>query len=325
MALARAAVKAGPAGPGLSFAVGVDIGGTKIAAGLVDANGRVHDVAARPTPGATDRVLACVVELIAELAAGADPARPPVVGVGTPGVIDRSTGSVDYGSSILPDWSATPVREVLARATGFDVVVENDARVMAYGEAMAGAGRGYEDALYVSVGTGIGGALVRSGALVHGPHNSAGELAHLLVPTTGAINCGCGKPDHLEAVVSGPAIAARYFEETGNRLTMPELVRRIAGGDLLARRVLEEAASTLGRALAGLLAFRDSSAIILGGGVMQIGNDFLLPVIRAFRAEAIPPLRGVPVLAAELGTEGPLIGAALLALRAGRRQAEGHR
>jgi glucokinase len=309
----------------LAFAVGVDIGGTKIAAGLVDPTGRIHQVVARRTPAGPDKVVAAVVEVIAELADRARPGRLSVVGVGTPGVIDRGTGAVDYGSSILPGWSATPVRDLLARATGFEVVVENDARVMAYGEAMAGAGKGFEDALYVSVGTGVGGAFVRNGALVHGPHNSAGELAHVLVPTTGAIRCGCGRPDHLEAVVSGPAIAARYFEETGDRLTLQELVTRIAGGDLVAQRVLEAAADTLGRALAGLLAFRDSSAIILGGGVLQIGTEFLLPVTRAFQAEAIPPLRGVPVLAAALGTQGPLIGAALLALRTRRRAGECHR
>jgi glucokinase len=310
-------------GHGLNFAVGVDIGGTKIAAGLVDSAGRVHHAVGRPTPGSAAQVLACVVELTAELAAWARPGRLSVMGVGTPGVIDRATGSVQFGSSILPDWSATPVREVLAEATGLEVVVENDARVMAYGEAVAGAGRGFEDAVYVSVGTGVGGAFVQDGALVRGPHNAAGELAHVLVPRTGVIRCGCGKADHLEAVVSGPAIAARYFEETGDRLVLQELVTRISGGDRVAQRVLEEAAETLGRALAGLLAFRDSSAIVVGGGVAQIGSQFLMPVSRAFRSEAIPPLRGVPVLAAALGTRGPLIGAALLAVRAGRVEREG--
>jgi glucokinase len=309
-------------GHGVTLAVGVDIGGTKIAAGLVDSAGRVHHVVGRPTPRSPDQVLVCVVDLIAELAAAAQPARLSVVGVGTPGVIDRATGSVDYGSSILPEWSATPVREFLAETTGFEIVVENDSRVMAYGEAMAGAGREFEDALYVSIGTGVGGAFVQAGALVRGPHNAAGELAHVLVPKPGAISCGCGKADHLEAVVSGPAIAARYLHETGDQLVLQELVTRIAGGDLVAQRVLTEAATTLGRALAGLLAFRDSQAIIVGGGVAQIGTPFLGPVNRAFRAEAIPPLRGVPVLAAALGRQGPLIGAALLALRAGRAASE---
>ncbi|MFC4907940.1 ROK family protein [Actinomadura gamaensis] len=260
----------------------LDIGGTKIAAGLVAGDGTVLDRARVPTPrGGGAAVLAAAAGLL-------DGLGPfTALGVGAPGVIDAATGRVVSATDVLPGWADTPVREVLAARTGRPVAVVNDVRAMAFGEASAGAGAGFHRVLHVSVGTGVGGAITTGGRLDPGAHGTAGELAHLLVPEDGPVPCGCGRRDHLEAVASGPAIAA-----TGDPA---------------------RAGALLGRALAGLLAVLDPDAVVIGGGVAQLGAPFLDAVTEAVRDEALPPLRATPILPARLGTDAPLVGAALLA------------
>lgn len=271
-----------PAGP----TVGVDIGGTKVAVGLVGAGGAVLRAGRIPTPRTgAEGILSAVAEMVRRVA-GRD--VPLAVGVGAPGVIDPGSGAVTAATEVVPGWTGAPVREYLSRALQVPVAVDNDVRAMAFGEARAGAGRGYPSALFVSVGTGIGGALLLDGRLRHGSHGTAGEIAHLLAGRTGPIRCGCGRDDHVEAVCSGPAIHA--------------------GG-----AGVGEAAEVLGRSLSGLVTALDVDAVIVGGGVAQSGAAFLKPFARALRAEVLPPLREIPVLPAELGLDAPIIGAALLA------------
>jgi glucokinase len=263
----------------------LDIGGTKIAAALVGEDGTVLRRGRVSTPRAGGgAVLPAAIQLLDGF--GDVPVR--AVGVGAPGVIDAETGRVVAATDVLPGWAGTRVREVLADRTGLPVTVVNDVRAMAYGEAQAGAGAGYHRVLHVSVGTGVGGALTTDGRLEHGAHGTAGEMAHLLVSERGPVPCGCGRRDHLEAAVSGPAIDA-----TGDAA---------------------HAGAVLGRALAGLLAVLDPDAVVIGGGVAQIGAPFLDAVTAAFRAEALPPLRATPIVPARLGTDAPLVGAALLAM-----------
>ncbi|GAA0951613.1 ROK family protein [Actinocorallia libanotica] len=290
---------------------GVDIGGTKIAVALVSEEGRIVRQARTPTPaGGGAAVPVAAARLIAELRAGLPGATVAAVGVGSPGVIDRAAGRVVSATDVLPGWAGMEVRATLEELTGVPVTVDNDVRAMAYGEAKAGAGAGFSRVLYVSVGTGIGGALTRDGELEYGAHGTAGETAHLLVPATGAIPCGCGRLDHLEAVASGPAMAAAYAARTGERLPLPEIAARLAD-DPAARDTVHGAAALLGRALAGLAAVLDPDALVVGGGAAQIGPAFRTPLTEALHAEALPPLRALPVLPAHLGTDAPLIGAAL--------------
>jgi glucokinase len=288
--------------------VGVDIGGTKVAAGIVDDSGAVIRRESCPTPstGILDAVVALVRSLTEE---------PRLLGVAAPGVVDGSSGTVLSATGILPGWAGTPVRAELEARLAVPVAVENDVRAMAHGEARVGAGRAYPDALYVSVGTGIGGAVYRDGRPLRGPHSSAGEIAHLLVPSrVEAGICGCGRRDHLEGAASGPAIERSYWRRTKHRRDVREIARLLRDGDEVAIDVLVSAARVLGRAVAGLLASVDGSAVIIAGGVAQIGPPYLEPLAEAFRTEALPPLREIPVLPAELGTAAPVVGAALLAL-----------
>lgn len=291
---------------------GIDIGGTKIAAGLVDASGELRRRLSVPTPrSGGSAVLDAVAGLVTDLSGDA---ALTAVGVGAPGVIDAGTGSVTAATDTLPRWAGTEVRADLVRRLGLPVTVDNDVRAMAYGETRCGAGRGFADALYVSVGTGIGGALVRDGRLARGPHGTTGEIGHLLVPAAGSLRCGCGKRDHLEAVASGPAMAAAYRSRTGgDPIELPDIVHRMRSGDAEASATITDAATLAGRACAGLLAAVDTQVVIIGGGVARIGPEFVEPFTAALREEALPVLRDVPVTTASLGTDAPIVGAALLA------------
>lgn len=300
----------------------VDIGGTKIAAArVVDIDGRapagvlpeVSGLTVRPTPaGGAAAILDAVAETVGELIATTGPVA--AVGVGAPGVIDAVEGRVVAATSVVPGWTGAEVRRELEARLGLPVAVDNDVRVMARGELLRGAGLGVDDLLFVSLGTGVGGGLARDRTMVSGRHGSAGEIGHLLVPLHGAIPCGCGRTDHLEAVAGGPAIAARYAERVGlPRTDLRTVVARLHDGDSVAAEVVTEAARTLGRAVAGLVNAIDVQRVVVGGGVAQIGEVLFEPLAAAMRAELLLPLRDVVPVPARLGTDAPLVGAALLA------------
>lgn len=271
--------------------MGLDIGGTKLAAGVVDGDGRLLRTCRTATPRTGgDTVLAAAAALVVQVLDGEQAAA---LGVGAPGVIDPVSGTVLSATDVLPGWTGTPVRAALSRSTGLPVTVDNDVRAMALGEVRAGAARGFGTVLFVSVGTGVGGAIACGGRLRRGGHGTAGEIAHLLAGRNGPIACGCGRRDHVEAVASGPAIAA-------------------AGGGA----ALEDAAAVLGRALAGLVTALDVDAVVVGGGVAQSGEAFFRPLTEALHAEVLPALREVPVLPAALGADAPVIGAAMLPVEA---------
>ncbi|MEU8241750.1 ROK family protein [Actinoplanes missouriensis] len=306
--------------------VAVDIGGTKIAVALVDDAGVVHQRVDVATPRGGSAILCVVAELVAGVCSRA---AVRAVGVGAPGVIDPVTGAVRSATDILPGWAGTPVRERLAARLGLPVAVANDVRAAALGAAHSADVREHRDILHVSVGTGIGGALIRDRRMVTGPHAVTGEIAHLLVPATGAVACGCGRFDHLEAVAAGPAIAAAIAGAAGAAaVARAAAIAGTAGaarGSVLpldrvaglpeARAIIGAAASVLGRTLAGLVAAVDVDAITLGGGVVLGIPEFAGVVRDAFQAEALPPLRTVPVLVPAAGPDAPLLGAAHLARR----------
>lgn len=289
--------------------IGVDIGGTKIAAALVDDDGHVMDRRHRATPRSGG---AAVLDAVTDLVAAFPQAEG--IGVGSPGVIDPRTGTVVAATAVLPGWSGTTVGTELTRRTGLPAAVDNDVRAMARGEATHGAGAAYQDALFVSVGTGVGGAVMRNRRLEEGTHGTTGEIAHLLVPTAGPHRCGCGRQDHLEAMASGPAIAAAYRLQTGHgHVDLPDIALRARTGDNIAAEVIATTAVLLGRVLAGLVCALDLQVVVLGGGVAQIGRPFVDPLAAAFREELALPLTDVAIRPAALGTDAALVGAAMLA------------
>ncbi|WP_274385973.1 ROK family protein [Streptosporangium sp. KLBMP 9127] len=206
-------------GTGATVVIGVDLGGTKTAAGVVTLDGRLLHSAHLPTPAASGAaaVLSQAVRLAAAEAAWAGEAglRPVACGVGSAGTVD-ARGEVSHATTALPGWRGTPLRAAFTAALDLPVRVLNDVHAWALGEARLGAALHSRTALVVTVGTGIGGALVVDGELVPGRTGTAGALGHLPVPAPGpARRCPCGRTGHLEAYASGPAILARHRELGG--------------------------------------------------------------------------------------------------------------
>ena len=295
--------------------LGVDIGGTKIAVAVVDAtSGGVLARRVVPTPARSG--VTGVIEAAADLAARVLAAYPAVAGgVGAPGIIDAERGVVVVSTGALGRaWEGTAVAPELERRLGLPFVADNDVNVGALGEARWGAGRGLGSFLFVGIGTGLGGALVRDGRVERGATGTAGEIGH--VPVFGAddVLCRCGRPAHLEAVVCSRAITAAYQRASGEPgVDFRVIARRAAAGEPAAREVLEHVGTVLGRTLGGLVNVLDPEAVILGGGVMQAGAPLWAPLQAALRAEVLPSVAGVPLRPAALGVDAGVSGAAALA------------
>ncbi|GGM29367.1 ROK family protein [Dactylosporangium sucinum] len=297
--------------------IGVDIGGTKIAAALVSADGTAATVAGPvhrvPTPAAEGpaAVLAAAAGLARRVWQEAG-GSPVACGVGTAGAVDPA-GVVTHATGTLPGWRGTDVRSALAAALGLPVVVHNDVHAMAAGEARLGAAAGARDALVVAAGTGIGGAIVVAGAVVAGRHGFAGSVGHLPAGRSDGRRCGCGALDHVEAYAAGPAIAADYAARAG-RTVVPTLEAVAASADPAARAAIDLGAAVLGAGIAAAANLLDPDVVVLGGGVLSLGDRFLPGVDAALRAAALPGIDRVPLRPAALGSAAVLAGAALLAV-----------
>jgi glucokinase len=309
------------------MAIGLDIGGTKILAALVDANG--HVVSRQRTPTPTGKGPAAVLSAATDvvIALNASPDIP--LGVGAAGTIDPRTGTVRYATDSVPGWAGTPLADELRRRTGRTVVVENDVNAAAIGETWRGAGHDHAAVLLVAAGTGLGGGLVRDGRLERGVRGGAMELAHVYVGSDhpaedhvarlhgaehhGAAQdrCGCGRPGHLEAVASGTGIARAYARQCDETVSAAEVARRAEQGDPVAAAVIARAGDVLGRALAGLVAVLDVSVVVLGGG---IGPVLFSHAVKAYCSERVAAYADVDLVPTRLGADGVVVGAARLAM-----------
>ena len=312
-----------PAASGV--AVGLDIGGTKIAAMRVTAEGAILERAVAKTPATDQReFLATVTGQARDLVDG----QVGAIGVGITGLIDHATGVVRYGPN-LP-YRDLPLRDHLQQATGLPCVVDNDATVAAWGEFRVGAGRGTTDMLMVTVGTGIGGGIVAGGRLFRGAHGFGAEIGHVVVDPDGPL-CGCGNRGCWEQVAAGRAID-RVGREAA-RADPGSLLARLAGGDpaavtglmvvqaaqqgdAVSIAVLSEVGRRLGQGIAGIVNVLDPQIVVVGGGAISAGDLLLGPVREVVRTAILAPKfrPEVPVVAAQMGNAAGGIGAALLAL-----------
>ena len=323
--------------------VGVDVGGTKIAAALVSADGGLlGPVAEAPTPAregaqaVLDAIASSVTTLIDTGAPAARRVRlaPVAVGIGSAGVIDSDRGVVVSATDAIADWPGTDIASavagrLLAAGTapqGVPVHVDNDVNAYAAGEAWIGAGAGAAGVLMVAVGTGVGGAVVLDGRVHHGARFLAGEMGHMPSGPAGAEPCTCGRTGHLEAVAAGPQIARRYREATGAGVTGAQEVERLANaGDAVARRVYREAAVALGEAIAAVVTVLDPERVIVSGGLARSGEVWWGPLRETVRAEVLDLVAAdLEIVPAALGTTAPIVGAAHQArLRLATRLAAG--
>jgi glucokinase len=296
----------------VTLTVGIDIGGTKVAAGVVDADGRVVDRTEIPTPTSDSaELLAAITDTARGFLSSHD---ATAVGIGVAGLVDRE-GEIVRSASHLPlrDY---PLREAVAAAVGVPVVVDNDANAGGWAEALFGAASGCSEALFVGVGTGIGGALVIGGQLRRGAYGTGGEIGHLIVERDGRA-CPCGSRGCWEQYASGRAFL-RAARESGFDAAHGSEVTAAAGyGDPTAIGVFDEVGAWLGLGIAGLVAVLDPEVVVIGGGLSATGELLLAPTRRAF--EDYLTARGrhpePRLVVADLGPDAGLIGAAELARR----------
>ena len=312
--------------------IGVDVGGTKVAAGLVDEAGKILARTRQPTPSSSpadveDVIASCVAELLA--GDDVDPAWVEAVGVGAAGFIsaDRSTVLVAPNLS----WRAEPLRAGVSARVGLPVVVENDANAAAWAECRFGAGHGETHLVVVTVGTGIGGGIVLDGELYRGRYGIGAEFGHMRVSDSGR-RCGCGQHGCWEQYCSGRALlheareivdvqrayGKRLLELGGGRaegIEATEVTMAAREGDPAALDCFEEIGAWLGQGLADLAAVLDPGAFVIGGGVADAGELLLGPARRVFaaRLSGTTARPHAEIRLAELGNDAGMVGAADLA------------
>jgi fructokinase len=250
---------------------GVDLGGTKIEAAVIDPRRPDHALCRLRVPTESSKgyahVLRQVVRLIRMLERKSGVARPAWIGIGTPGVIDPRTGVLKNSNTAC--LNGHPIREDLGRALGVEARVANDANCFALAEAAFGAGRNRGVVVGLILGTGCGGGVVVNGRVLDGLHGIAGEWGHN--PLRGEKTpCYCGRAGCIETVIAGPALERHYRARTGRRIRMPEIVRRAGTGEAAARATLRRLSSKFGEAIAAVINILDPDAIVIGGGVGNI-------------------------------------------------------
>lgn len=294
------------------YAVGVDLGGTKVEACLVDETRTVLARKRRPSEPdkGRDRVVANILELIDETAAAA---RIEAVGMGTPGTY-HPADDIMHGAPHTPLYEQPGLVSRLRSELDVPLVVENDANCLALAEFFAQCHGTYDTVMAVILGTGMGSGLVLGGRLHRGPHGNAGEIGHITVDIDGRL-CECGRRGCGEAYLSGPSLGRRYEELSGERVSPDKIFERYQAGDRHARRVFEDSFRIMGELFADCVNVLDLQAIILGGGVSNIPlwYDHVPPVMH--KSLFGTPGRTVPLLKAVLGDSAGVLGAAFLALR----------
>ncbi|MBO0825244.1 MAG: ROK family glucokinase [Actinobacteria bacterium] len=311
----------------MGLSIGVDVGGTKVAAGVVDESGKIIDQLKKYTPAASpDDTIAVIAEAVTELLARHD---VDAVGIGAAGFVDQTRSSVLFAPNLA--WRDEPVKKLVEERIGRPVVVENDANAAAWAETKLGAARGHNHVVLITVGTGIGAGIVLDGRLYRGRFGSAGEPGHYRVVPDGRV-CGCGNRGCWEQYASGSALvaeardfaqrspeaAARLLHFGGGRVDLidgPAVTRAAAEGDPGARRCFEIVGNWLGTGLADLSAILDPGCFVIGGGVSDAGELLLGPAREAYQhgltGRTHRPYADVRL--AELGPDAGLIGAADLA------------
>jgi glucokinase len=305
--------------------IGVDLGGTKMAVGVVDSEQHIHYHGNESSIGLSEEKL--IEDLGRELLEARE-ARPDVLcaGMGIPATIDHDRGVAIQAVNL--EISDVPLRELMRVRLGLPVYIDNDANVAALAEFLFGAGRGARNMVMLTIGTGIGGGLILDGEIYRGSIGAGAELGHIVVQEDGP-PCQGNCPNHgcVETLASGTAIAregkAAAEREPDSALgkalaqgpivgkTVTELAMK---GDALATEVIADAGRHLGVALASLANIFDPDLFVIGGGVSAVGDLMLEPARRELTSRALPPMNQTPVHLAELGPEAGMIGAAAMAL-----------
>jgi glucokinase len=308
--------------------IGLDVGGTTIKGAAVLEDGQIVYKEERPTEAeqGTMHMLDRMADFARDLAglAGWQFEDVAGVGVGVPAFIDFTTGFVERAVNL--GWENVELLQELKKRLGdhVPIALENDANAAGLGETWAGGGKGFSDALFVTLGTGVGGGILVDGKIVHGANGMAGEIGHITIDPNGR-RCNCGRNGCLETISSATGILAMAQERlAGETTTLKEeetistraVFEHAQRGDRVAQEVVYYAIDRLGFALANIGCTLNPQVIVVGGGVSSAGEALLGPLKDAFARYALPRVTaGTAIRLAELGNDAGVIGAALLQVR----------
>lgn len=316
--------------------VGVDVGGTKIASGIVDEKGNISNRTRYPTDASSpESTINSIVHAIEDtiINFGGDHSNISAVGLGIPGKVDLEKGIGIL--SVNLKWRNIPVTSMLEEQLHIPCFIENDVKAATLGEIRYGAGQLFRNLIYLSVGTGIAAGVVINGEIYKGSSGMAGEIGHAVIEPNGP-RCKCGTRGCLEAVATGPAIAAQasaaiqagtdtilkeMASQNDEQLTTEMVVQAATQGDRVALAALEEAGHYLGKAIFNLILYYDPQLVLLGGGVANAGSLILNPIRRelenmmlwSFSAREI--INPDKVVLSQLGQDVAILGAAAVADR----------
>jgi glucokinase len=305
--------------------IGVDLGGTKMLLGVLDAEPKVLWESREASTGQSEDEL---VELLVREISEARDARSgsAAVGLGIPATIDHDKG-IAVSAVNLP-LENLPIRDVVGGRVGLPVFVDNDATVAALAEHLYGAARGAENAVMLTIGTGIGGGLILGGEVYRGSTGAGAELGHTVIEADGPPCQGnCPGRGCIETLASGTALgregraaadrepgsALGKLKAAGEQVDGKAVTEAALGGDLTAIGVFDLVGSRLGVALTSFANIFEPEVFVIGGGVIAAGDLLLDPARRELEARALPPMKRIPIVAAELGADAGMIGAAAMA------------
>lgn len=309
-----------------TYAVGVDVGGTRIAAGLVERKGRLVKETKTLTPkNGPFAVVDAIIELIAETISGTHPSEIAGIGMGLPAQIDFLKQSVEFCTN-LP-LAGVDVRSLIMSRIRQDVTIDNDGHCAGIGEARFGAAKGIRDFVMITLGTGVGGALFLDGDPYRGSRGLGGEIGHMVIRLDGP-PCPCGGFGHIESYLGRPAIAARGREAArafsgqairdrangdADAVTAEHVLQAALAGDEIARDILLEAGDILGEALVGIVNLLNPRLIVVGGGIGESADMLVARSAEVIAEKALAGRRDVKVVQAQLGNDAGVLGAAALA------------
>jgi glucokinase len=304
-----------------SSLIGIEFSGSKLRAATVNNDGVIGE--RREARLQAEGLVAQVAQLVSDLRRNEK--NIEAVGIAIPGLVNRQTDRV-VASRDLPGIVRENIHAELMAATGLRFELENDANAAAYGEFKIGAGRGSRDLFYITIGEGIGGAIILDGKLWTGASGFAGEVGHITIDTEGS-ECQCGNTGCLETIASAPNIVRRANERLNrdstsslSRLAMnknftaDDMAREAKEGDDFSLMMIERTGKYIGTGVASIINLLNIERIVLGGGVMQAGDLILNPIIQEAKRRAFQPcFEATQILAAALGADAATIGAAMLA------------
>lgn len=318
---------------GFAYVIGVDMGATSVDMALADFRGELllrHreaiDVRQGPEP-VLDRVVERMQALIRRAAISGDKIRS--IGIGVPGPVDFLNGVLSM-PPIMPGWERYPIRTRIQAAFPLaTVVVDNDVNVMALGELRSGAGKGVDHFIFVKVGTGIGAGIVVNGEIYRGSNGCAGDIGHIQADRSGPV-CHCGNVGCIEAVASGSALArqamqaaqsgrspvlAQVLANGTTQLTAEHVGMAAHAGDKVAMELVKTSGTLIGEVLAGVVNFFNPSLILIGGGVANIGTQFLSTIRRGILSRSLPlSTQHLRIDYSPMGEDAGVIGAVALAI-----------